>query len=65
MPISTDAEAAAYQAIIPGYVADTAPGDVIAFDLHTWHGSTGGHDRLAWTIVYQRCPETGIARSAR
>jgi hypothetical protein len=29
-----------------------------AFDLHTWHASTGGRDRLAWTAVYQRCPET-------
>ena len=32
------------------------PGDVIAFDLHTWHASTGGRDRLAWTIVYQAAP---------
>jgi len=58
LPIRTDAEAAAYQASIPGYVAATVPGDVIAFDLHTWHASTGGRDRLAWTAVYQRCPET-------
>jgi hypothetical protein len=42
----------------PGYVAATRPGDVIAFDLHTWHASVGGRDRLAWTIVYQRSPET-------
>ena len=62
MPISTDPEAAAYQASIPGYVAGTAPGDVIAFDLHTWHASTGGRDRLAWTVVYQRCPETDAER---
>ena len=53
-----DAEAAAYQASIPGYIADTSPGDVIAFNLRTWHASTGGRDRLAWTAVYQRCPET-------
>jgi hypothetical protein len=33
---------AAYQASIPGYVAETAPGDVIAFDLHIWHASIGG-----------------------
>ena len=62
MPIHTDAEAAAYQASFPGYVAETIPGDVIAFDLHTWHASTGGRDRLAWTIVYQRCPETDAER---
>ena len=62
LPIRTDAEAAAYQASIPGCVAATSPGDVIAFDLHTWHASTGGRDRLAWTAVYQRCPETGAER---
>ncbi len=62
MPINTDAEAAAYQTSIPGYVADTAPGDVIAFDVHTWHASADGRDRLAWTIIYQRCPETDIER---
>ena len=55
-------EAAAYQVSIPGYVADTARGDVIAFDLHTWHASFGGRDRLAWTAVYQRCPETAAER---
>jgi hypothetical protein len=43
-------------------VAATTPGDVIAFDLHTWHASTGGRDRLAWTAVYQRCPETDAER---
>jgi Phytanoyl-CoA dioxygenase (PhyH) len=52
------AEAAAYQASFPGFIADTSPGDVIAFDLHTWHASTGGRDRLAWTAVYQHCPDT-------
>ena len=62
LPIKTDAEAAAYQASFLGYVANTAPGDVIAFDLHTWHASTGGHDRLAWSIVYQRCPVTDVER---
>ena len=55
-------EATAYRASIPGYVADTAPGDVIAFDLHTWHASFGGRDRLAWTAVYQSCPETTAER---
>ena len=62
LPIRSDAEAAAYGASIPGYVADTVPGDVIAFDLHTWHASFGGRDRLAWTAVYQRCPETSDER---
>jgi hypothetical protein len=53
-PARSEAEAAAF----PGYVAGTSPGDVIAFDLHIWHASFGGRDRLAWTAVYQRCPET-------
>jgi Phytanoyl-CoA dioxygenase (PhyH) len=57
-PARSEAEVAAYQASFPGFIADTSPGDVIAFDLHTWHASTGGRDRLAWTAVYQRCPET-------
>src|SRR6266851_2616655 len=51
MPVRSDAEAAAYQASIPGYVAATTAGDVIAFDLHTWHASLGGRDRLAWAAV--------------
>jgi hypothetical protein len=61
MPVRTDA-GAAYQASFPGHVAATAPGDVTAFDLHTWHASSGGRDRLAWTAVYQRHPETGPER---
>jgi hypothetical protein len=46
---------------IDGYrvrVTATMPGDVVAFDLHTWHASFGGRDRLEWTITHQRCPET-------
>jgi hypothetical protein len=57
-PARSEAEAAACQASFPGFITDTSPGDVIAFDLHTWHASTGGRDRLARTAVYQRCPET-------
>jgi hypothetical protein len=41
---------------------ESEPGDVIAFDLHTRHCSVGGRDRLAWTICYQRCPETDCQR---
>jgi len=61
-PVRSAADATAYQASIPGYVAATVPGDVIAFDLHTWHASFGGRDRLAWTAVYERCPETTAER---
>jgi hypothetical protein len=35
-----------------GLAVETSPGDVIAFDLHTFHASFGGRDRLAWTIEY-------------
>jgi ectoine hydroxylase-related dioxygenase (phytanoyl-CoA dioxygenase family) len=62
LPIRSAADAAAYQASIPGHVAATKPGDVVAFDLHTWHASIGGRDRLAWTVLYQRCPETAAER---
>lgn len=55
-------EATARELGFPGYVADTRPGDVICFDVHTWHASLGGHDRLVWTIVYQRCPESADER---
>jgi hypothetical protein len=61
-PARSEADAAAYHASFPGYIAETSPGDVIAFDLHTWHASFGGRDRLAWTAVYQRCPETDAER---
>lgn len=63
VPPPDEAGFADYQASFPGHVAVTAPGDVIAFDLHTWHASTGGRDRLAWTAVYLRCPETDEERS--
>lgn len=43
---------------IPGYVAATQPGDVIAFHTATWHCSYGGRDRLAWTIEYLPDPSS-------
>jgi hypothetical protein len=41
----------------PGAVVDSRPGDVIAFDLHTFHSSVGGRDRLAWAIEYLATPK--------
>jgi len=38
---------------------------VIIFDLHTWHASFGGQDRLAWTTIYQRCPGTALERDRK
>jgi hypothetical protein len=46
----------------PGYVASSRPGDVIAFDLHTWHASFGGRDRLAWAAIYLRRPDSDEER---
>lgn len=47
----------------PGVAVGTRPGDVIAFDLHTFHASSGGTDRLAWAIEYLAAPESEEARS--
>jgi hypothetical protein len=47
----------------PGVTAESAPGDVIAFDLHTFHASFGGRDRLAWTIEYLAYPPDEAARA--
>lgn len=46
----------------PGSVVDTQPGDLIAFDLHTFHASLGGKDRLAWAIEYLAEPTSGEDR---
>jgi hypothetical protein len=35
---------------------------VIAFELHTFHASFGGRDRLAWTIEYVADPHDKAAR---
>lgn len=46
----------------PGVVVDSTPGDVVAFDLHTFHASFGGRDRLAWAIEYVAVPTDEEAR---
>jgi hypothetical protein len=43
---------------IPCHIAETRPGDVIAFDWHSWHASSGGTDRRQWTIGYAKDPHT-------
>ena len=40
----------------PGFMAQTSPGDVIAFDLHTWHAFRGDCERLLWTVDYVAQP---------
>jgi hypothetical protein len=46
----------------PGVVVETEPGDVVAFDLHTFHASFGGTDRLAWAIEYLAEPASDDER---
>jgi hypothetical protein len=43
----------------PAYVVESEPGDVIAFDMHLFHASVGGTNRLAWTIDYLPWPGIG------
>jgi Phytanoyl-CoA dioxygenase (PhyH) len=43
---------------LPLYVAETRPGDVIAFDWHVRHTSVRGRDRRQWTVSYVRDPAT-------
>ena len=40
----------------PGVAVETRRGDIVAFDLHTFHASVGGTDRLAWAIEYLADP---------
>ena len=35
-----------------GEAVETVPGDVIVFDEHLIHGSTGGHERRQWRVDY-------------
>jgi hypothetical protein len=48
---------------VPGVVIESNPGDIIAFDLHTWHASFGGRDRYSWTISYLPVPADESDRS--
>ena len=53
------AEAADVIASVPGYVCESDPGDVVAFDLRIYHASVGGSsDRQMCTLVYRNYPET-------
>jgi hypothetical protein len=42
---------------LPGHVLETQPGDVILFDEHLCHASTGGGARRQWRIDYVREPD--------
>ena len=44
---------------IPGHVCESQPGDVVGFDLRSWHASWGGsEDRRMCTLVYYHNPKT-------
>ena len=44
---------------VPGYVCESDPGDVVAFDLRIYHASVGGSaDRQMCTLVYRNYPST-------
>ena len=53
-----DDEIAATVERIPGHVCETAPGDVIAFDMRIHHASIHGHDRRQWTVTFYPDPST-------
>ena len=43
---------------VPGYVCESMPGDVVAFDLRLWHSSWGGSTgRRMCTFVYYHNPK--------
>jgi hypothetical protein len=41
---------------LPGHVVPTTPGDVIVFDEHLYHASTGGRNRRQWRVDYLQDP---------
>jgi ectoine hydroxylase-related dioxygenase (phytanoyl-CoA dioxygenase family) len=51
-------------AATPCFVAETEPGDVVAFDVHTFHASVYGRDRRQWTATYLKDPQTEQERAA-
>lgn len=46
---------------LPGYVLDTEPGDMIVFDEHLFHASSGGGVRRQWRADYLRVPVDAAA----
>ncbi|MFI7449653.1 phytanoyl-CoA dioxygenase family protein [Nonomuraea sp. NPDC049714] len=48
----------------PGVVLATNPGDVIFFDVHLWHASLLGRDRLQWSVSYAATPVGNLDRES-
>jgi hypothetical protein len=51
-----------HMAAFPFCAAESEPGDAVIFDLHTWHASAGGRNRLAWTVEYLAVPHDAEGR---
>ena len=50
---------------VPGYVCESMPGDVVAFDLRLWHASWGGSaGRRMCTFVYYHNPSEAAEEAA-
>lgn len=50
---------------VPGTALETNPGDLIIFNIHAWHGSTGGgSNRRIINLDYFAAPETINAKSS-
>ena len=54
---STGLPADTWVSALPGFAVETNPGDVIAFDEHLFHASTGGRNRRQWRVDYVKDPE--------
>ena len=49
----------------PAYICETEPGDVVAFDFHLWHASSGGStDRRMISVIFIKNPDTFAAEQA-
>lgn len=49
---------------VPASSVETAPGDVIAFDMRVWHGSFGGQNRMESSLTYYNNPKTSDEEEA-
>jgi hypothetical protein len=51
-------------AAVPSTALVTEPGDIIAFDEHLFHASSGGNVRRQWRVDYFRDPRTQESEAA-
>jgi hypothetical protein len=41
---------------LPSFIVDTEPGDLLVFDEHLYHASSGGQNRRQWRVDYVAVP---------